>query len=359
MQYTVLNDLDGYRDGLYTSPLSWDPPLLPAENRAYDASVVVVSFNTRELLRACLELVQREANGLRIEALIVDNNSIDGSAEMVEKDFPDFRIIHSAVNLGFGAANNLAIKSARGRYLILLNSDAFLQPGALKLAIEHMDQQPKAALGGARLLSQDDSFQPSARMFPNIVTDTFVLTGLASRYHKSRIFGYFDRTWADPSQPCQADWVPGAFSIIRAEVLHKVGLFDPIFFLYGEEVDLCRRIKKAGYEIWYWPDISVLHIGGESSRQIKDLALSSSGSTQLVLWRMRSTLLYYRKHYGTTVWLAKWLELNLYRLSYLRNRFSKDPQRRLRSENSRDLAVLMETAWKETKGGRVSPPRPW
>ena len=261
MQYTVLNDLDGYRDGLYISPLNWDPPLLPAENRTYDASVVVVSFNTRDLLRACLELVQREAKGLRIEALIVDNNSIDGSAEMVEKDFPDFRIIHSAVNLGFGAANNLAIKSARGRYLILLNSDAFLQPGALKLAIEHMDQQPKAALGGARLLSQDDSFQPSARMFPNIVTDTFVLTGLAARYQKSRIFGYFDRTWADPSQPCQADWVPGAFSIIRADVLDKVGLFDPIFFLYGEEVDLCRRIKKAGYEIWYWPDISVLHIG--------------------------------------------------------------------------------------------------
>ena len=335
------------------------PPLLPDHNRPYDASVVVVSFNTRDLLRQCLQSVQREANGLRIEALIVDNHSSDGSAEMVEQEFPDFRIIRSAINLGFGAANNLAIQSARGRYLILLNSDAFLHPGALKLAIQHMDQQPKAALGGARLLSHDDSFQPSARMFPNIVTDTFVLTGLAARYPKSRIFGYFDRTWADPSQPCQADWVPGAFSIIRADVLDKVGWFDPQFFLYGEEVDLCRRIKKAGHEIWYWPDITVLHIGGESSRQIKDLALSSSGSTQLVLWRMRSTLLYYRKHYGATVWLAKWLETALYRLSSLRNRFSKDPQRRLRSQNSRNLATLMNTAWKETRGGRVSPPRPW
>jgi GT2 family glycosyltransferase len=333
--------------------------LLPAENRSYDASVVVVSFNTRELLRECLELVQREANGLRIEALIVDNNSSDDSAEMVEKEFPNFRIIRSSVNLGFGAANNVAIQSARGRYLILLNSDAFLHPGALKLAVRHMDQQPQVALGGAHLLSLDSSFQPSARMFPNIVTDTFVLTGLAARFPKSQIFGYFDRTWADPSQSCQADWVTGAFSIIRADVLDKVGLFDPQFFLYGEEVDLCRRIKKAGYEIWYWPDISVLHIGGESSRQIKDLALSSSGSTQLVLWRMRSTLLYYRKHHGATVWLAKWLELTLYRLSYLRNRFSRDPQRRLRCQNSRNLATLMKTAWKETKGGRVSPPRPW
>ena len=120
--------------------------MLPAEDRSYDASVVVVSFNTRELLRECLELVQREANGLRIEALIVDNNSSDGSAEMVEKEFPNFRIIRSAVNLGFGAANNVAIQAARGRYLILLNSDAFLHPGALKLAVQHMDQQPQAAL---------------------------------------------------------------------------------------------------------------------------------------------------------------------------------------------------------------------
>jgi GT2 family glycosyltransferase len=333
--------------------------LLPNENSAYDATVVVVSFNTRDLLRDCLESVRRETDGLRIEGLVVDNNSIDGSAEMVEKEFPDYRIIHSAINLGFGAANNLAIQSARGRYLVLLNSDAFLRPGALKLAVQHMDQQPRAALGGARLLSPDSSFQPSARMFPNIVTDTFVLTGLAQKYPKSKIFGYFDRTWADPSQPCQADWVPGAFSIVRADVLNKVGLFDPQFFLYGEEVDLCRRIKKAGYEIWYWPDISVLHIGGESSRQIKDAALSSSGSTQLVLWRMRSTLLYYRKHYGATVWLAKWLELALYRLSYLRNRFSGDPQRRLRGQSSRNLAALMKRAWRETRGGRVSPPRPW
>ena len=149
MKYTVLDDLDRNRrraQSCASSPLNWDPPLLPAENRSYDASVVVVSFNTRELLRECLELVQRETNGLRVEALIVDNNSSDGSAEMVEKEFPDFRIIRSAVNLGFGAANNVAIQSARGRYLILLNSDAFLHPGALKLAVQHMDSSRKRRL---------------------------------------------------------------------------------------------------------------------------------------------------------------------------------------------------------------------
>jgi GT2 family glycosyltransferase len=144
-------------------------------------------------------------------------------------------------------------------------------------------------------------------------------------------------------------------------VLKKVGLFDPRFFMYSEEVDLCRRIKRAGYEICYWPDILVIHIGGESSRQIKDLEHSFSGSTQLVLWRMRSTLLYYRKHHGAKVWLAKWLELAFYRFSYLRNRFSSDPQRRCgsRASKSQRHAASMLLAWKETEGGRVSPPRPW
>ena len=118
-----------------------------------------------------------------------------------------------------------------------------------------MERSPQVALAGGRLTGRDLSWQPSARMFPHVITDAFVITGLAAKFPKSPIFGRFDRTWADPAQPSEVDWVPGAFSIIRAEVLRKIGLFDPRFFLYAEEVDLCRRIKKAGYQIWYWPDI--------------------------------------------------------------------------------------------------------
>ncbi len=285
----------------------------------------------------------------------------DGSPEMIESEFPRVRVLRSSINLGFGAANNLAIEAAGGRYVILLNSDAFLCPGSLKAAVNNMNIHPEVALAGARLVGRDFSWQPSARMFPSIFNDALVLTGLAARFPKSRFFGYFDRTWADPSAPAQVDWVPGAFSIFRAQVLEKVGLFDPRFFMYSEEVDLCRRIKNAGYQVWYWPDIQVIHIGGESSRQVKNLELSSSGSTQLVLWRMRSTLLYYRKHHGAKVWLTKWLELAFYRLSYLRNRLSRDPRRRSSSRTSRllNLATSIRVAWKETDGGRVSPPRPW
>jgi GT2 family glycosyltransferase len=331
------------------------------ENYSHDASVIIVSFNTRDILRECLESVERESDGLQIEILVVDNHSSDGSPEMIENEFPRVRLLRSTINLGFGAANNLAIEAAGGRYVILLNSDAFLCPGSLKAAVNNMNIHPEVALAGARLVGRDFSWQPSARMFPSIFNDTLVLTGLAARFPKSRFFGHFDRTWADPSEPAQVDWVPGAFSIFRAQVLEKVGLFDPRFFMYSEEVDLCRRIKKAGYQVWYWPDIQVIHIGGESSRQVKNVELSSSGSTQLVLWRMRSTLLYYRKHHGAKVWLTKWLELAFYRLSYLRNRLSRDPLRRSSSRTSRlrNLATSIRVAWKETQGGRVSPPRPW
>lgn len=324
----------------------------------FDLSLIIVSFNTREVLRESLQSVKKEQGDLSIEIFVVDNHSRDGSVDMVHAEFPDVQIIASEINLGFGAANNLALTRARGRYVVLLNSDAFLCPNSLALAVQHMDSDPQAGLAGGRLVGRDFSLQPSARMFPSILTDLLVLTGLAHQFPKSRFFGRFDRTWADPLQPAEVDWVPGAFSIIRTEALDKVGLFDPDFFLYSEEVDLCLRIQRAGYKIMYWPDIVVIHIGGESSRQIKTLEMSSTGA-QLIRWRMRSTLLYYRKHHGARAWLAKTLESTVYRLTALRNALSRDPERRERAHNNRNLVRLMQQAWQDTNGGRISPPRPW
>jgi GT2 family glycosyltransferase len=325
----------------------------------YDASIIIVSFNTREILRECLDSVICESDDLRVEILIVDNNSSDGSPQMVEVDFPQVKLIKSTVNLGFGAANNLALEQATGKYFVLLNSDAFFQKDALKKAVSHMDEQPDCGLGGCRLTGRDGSWQPSSRSFHSITRDLVVMTGLAYRFPKSRFFGHFDRTWADRNQPASVDWVPGAFSIIRPAALKKIGLFDPAFFLYYEEVDLCRRIKEAGYSIWYWPDIVVVHIGGESSRQLKTTLEISSMAAQVVMWRMRSTLLYYRKHHGPQVYMAKWSELAMYRLTVVRNRFSRASMRRERGEYYRTMIALMNQAWKDTRGGRISPPRPW
>jgi len=324
----------------------------------FDVSVIIVSFNTREVLRQCLESVVDNARGLEAEILVVDNASSDGSPEMVEQDFPQARLIRSAVNLGFGAANNLAMAQARGGYIVLLNSDAFFAPGALALAIRHMDENPSCGLGGCRLIGRDGSSQPSSRCFHSVLGDAIVLSGLAARFPKSKLFGRFDRTWADQTKPAQVDWVPGAFTILRPSALRRIGYFDPAFFLYYEEVDLCRRFKQAGIAVWYWPDIEVVHIGGESSRQLTSLDFSSRAA-QIVLWRMRSTLLYYRKHHGARVHLARAMEQLLYLGIILRNRWSRKPHSAERVRHHRTMMGLMNQAWRDTRGGRISPPSPW
>jgi GT2 family glycosyltransferase len=241
---------------------------------------------------------------------------------------------------------------------VLLNSDAFLEAGALGLSIQHMDANQAAGVGGARLVGTRGEWQPSARSFPTFWHIFIVLSGLAARFSKSRIFGAFDRTWASPDVQAEVDWVPGAFSIMRREALAQTGLFDPQFFLYYEEVDLCRRMKAKGFRVLYWPDVVVTHIGGESSRQLTTLKFSDSES-QVVLWRMRATLLYFRKHHGFRVRFIRRLEDALQILRWLRNRWSKDPARRQRAEEARLFLALMRQAWKETDGGRISPPRPW
>jgi hypothetical protein len=317
-----------------------------------DISVVVVSFNTRDLLRECLQSLAQECEGIASETFLVDNVSRDGSADMVQTEFPEVKLIRSDVNLGFAAANNRAFPLARGRYVVLLNSDAFLERGALRRAGEHMDAEPETGLGGGRLVGRDGSWQPSARKFPSLLNDFLTLTGLAARYPHSRFFGQFDRTWADVNQAADVDWVPGAFSIIRRDVLNRVGYFDESFFLYYEEVDLCRRIRQAGFNIRYWPDVTVIHLGGESSKTIHTLEMSSSGS-QLALWRMRSAFLYYRKHHGVGAWYAKQLERIWHRLRAWKNGTGE------KAQESRILVSLLDRAWTETSGGTVSPQRPW
>ena len=338
--------------------------LLPAYD--YTVSVIVVSFNTRELLRECIQSILAEVSwlprGLTAEVLIVDNASSDLSPEMVEREFIALsfpvKLIRSKINLGFAGANNLAMEKARGRYLVLLNSDAFFHSGALRVAIEHMDADATAGVGGARLVGPKGEWQPSARAFPTLWHVFVVLSGLASRYPKSRVFGAFDRTWASADSAAEVDWVPGAFSIMRREALVKTGLFDPQFFLYCEEVDLCRRIKAHGFRILYWPDVVVTHIGGESSRQLTTLKFSDS-EAQVVLWRMRATLLYFRKHHGFRAWGIRALEDAMHRLRWLRNRNSSDSARRERAAEAKIFLALMRQAWNETNGGRISPPRPW
>ncbi len=205
-----------------------------------------------------------------------------------------------------------------------------------------------------------EAMAPGSRLpgfFHLCLTISLRFRGFRRKFPHSRTFGRPDRTWADYNQPCDVDWVPGAFSIIPRDVLERVGYFDEKFFLYYEEVDLCKRIKNAGFRVRYWPDVVVVHLGGESSKALKatkSMAFSESGS-QLTLWRMRSAFLYYRKHHGATVWLAKELERIWYWLRAFKNRSGSS----WKKQESERLQQLLKQAWRDTAGGKLSPLRPW
>jgi GT2 family glycosyltransferase len=322
-----------------------------------DVSVLLVSFNTHDLLRGCLQHLDSELDGLDVEVIVVDNNSRDGSADMAAREFPDVRLIRSPENLGFAGANNLALRNARGKFMVLLNSDAFVCDSGIRRALGYMQSDPGIGAGGGRLVGADGSWQPSIRRFPSPLNDFLIFTGLASRFPNSRFLGRADRRWADDRLPVDTDWVPGAFTIIRKDALDKVGLFDESFFLYFEEVDLCRRLRQVGYRVRYFPDVLVVHLGGESAKEHEGLSVSSGGK-QLTLWRLRSQFLYYRKHHGTSAALAMWSELFWHRLRSFRNTL-RGPQGVAKAMESRALIAIIEQAWQETNGGRTAPPRPW
>lgn len=323
----------------------------------FDASVVIVSFNTRDMLRDCISTLRREAGGVSYETIVVDNASRDGSPDMIASEFPDVRLIRSETNLGFAAANNRAFEVARGRYVVLLNSDAFLRPDALRRSVEHMDANPRTGLGGGRLVGRDGSPQPSARTFPSPLNNLLTLSGLEAKLAGSRLLRA-NRSGAIPPVAEQVDWIPGAFNIIRRSALDKVGFFDERFFFYCEEVDLCRRIKAANYEIWYWPDVEVVHLGGESAKTYDTLNLSAS--REIELWRMRAGLLYFRKHHGAYgAWSARLIESWWHWLRAARNSNSNSVERHARVAASKMLIATMKQAWADTRGGKISPARPW
>ena len=323
-----------------------------------DCSVLIISFNTLELTRECLRNVYAESVGLAAEVIVVDNASKDGSADMIAAEFPGVVLLRSDVNLGFGNANNLAMERAHGRYWLLLNTDAFFHPGSLRRALAYMEATPNCGVGGGMQVGRDGVPQNASHAFHSVWNDAAVLTGLAHKFPHSRWFARLDRTHTDLNRAANVDWITGAFLIVRPEALAQVGKFHPAFFLYYEEVDLCQRAKAAGWEVCYWPDIVVTHLGGESSRTVTTLDFSA-GAAQVTLWRMRSTFLYYRKHHGAHAMLQKWMETTLYTAGLWRNRLSRSPLRQARAREFQTLLQLLQQAWKQTDGGRVSPPQPW
>lgn len=319
-------------------------------------TILVVTYNSRRLIDTLLTHLQPCVAALDAEVVVVDNASHDGTADLVAEQHPWVRLVRSAENLGFAAGNNLGARHSRGKMLLMLNPDALPEPVTIASGMALMAEHPEVGLGGGRLIDEQGRTQPSARMFPTLFREFVVLSGLAARYPKSRLFGSFDRTWTDPDQDAQVDCVPGAFVLMPIDLFRSLGGFDERFFLYYEEVDLCRRIQAHGLQIRYWANLRVQHIGGESARTVEGQQVSSSGS-QLTLWRIRSGLLYYRKHHGWfTAWAVNRLERGWHALRAFKARSAGQAAK---AAESQALCVMLTRAWDETMGGRVSPPRPW
>jgi N-acetylglucosaminyl-diphospho-decaprenol L-rhamnosyltransferase len=336
------------------------PASQPVSHSVYDRSlsVLIVTYNSCRLIDRLLDGLAAQLAPLDAEVVLVDNASHDGTADAVAARHPWVRLVRSPHNLGFAAGNNLAARHARGRMLLLLNPDALPEPGTLARGLALMDAHGAVGLGGARLLDEAGRNQPSGRMFPTLVQEFIVLSGLAARFPRSRWFGHLDRTWADAGHAATVDWVPRAFALIRHTLFDSLDGFDERFFLYYEEVDLCRRIQAAGYRVMLWPELRVTHIGGESARTVQGEAVSSSGSgSQLTLWRARSGLLYYRKNHGwLTAWAVNRLERGWHALRGWRADLRGQFHKALESAGQR---ALLARAWDDTLGGRVAPPRPW
>jgi hypothetical protein len=261
-----------------------------------DVSVVVVNWNTRDLLARCLATAQANAGGLSVELIVVDNASSDDSVAMVRERFPEARVIANPENVGFARANNQAAAVARGRYLLLLNSDAFLTPHALEALVTVADAQPRAGLVGAQLRNADGSFQASYTPFPTLWREFLILTGLGRA-----LFGrQFPSHGPEEARGLQrVDYVEGACLLIRLEAYAAVGGLDEGYFMYAEEVDLCLNLRRRGWEVWYQPAARVIHLGGASSHTRRP-----EREGDLYVSRVRL----FRKHYGARAAEAlKWL----------------------------------------------------
>ncbi|MCS7178166.1 MAG: glycosyltransferase family 2 protein [Anaerolineae bacterium] len=267
-----------------------------------DLGIVIVNYNTRDLLRACLRTVYASQGAFTFEVCVVDNGSADGSGKMVEAEFPQVHRILNPDNRGYPVANNQGLRLLgfpdgvhAPRYALLLNPDTELPPDALAKMLAFLDAHPEAGVAGPKLIRQDGSLDLACRRsFPSPEVSFYRFSGLARLFPRSRRFGRYNLTYLDPDEMAEVDSVVGAFMMVRREAIAQVGLLDEEFFMYGEDLDWCYRIKAAGWKVYYNPEVTVLHI--------KRAASTRNPRAQVEFWRAMDR--FYRKHYAAqTPWL--------------------------------------------------------
>ncbi len=269
-----------------------------------ELSIIIVSYNTREILRNCLKSVFEFASGVELEVIVVDNASVDGSVEMVAGEFPEVVLLANTENRGFAAANNQGFEVARGEFWLLLNSDTLLLDSVLPAAIGYMRQNPEAGMLGCRVLNSDMSLQQTCFMWPSLFNLAIQATGLGRVFPESPFFRRERlQGWLRDSER-EVDSITGCFLLVRAVATQRIGVLDENFFFYGEETDWCRRFKDGGYSVMFVPLGEIIHLGGASGDK-------THYSRKLLLSQAQVRL--QRKHNGllaaVIAWLLLWCEV--------------------------------------------------
>ncbi|MDP2723589.1 MAG: glycosyltransferase [Bacteroidales bacterium] len=253
-------------------------------------SVIVVNYNVEYFLEQCLHSVRKAMKGVDGEVIVVDNNSIDGSNQMVEKKFPEVRLIANHDNRGFSKANNQGINLSKGEYVLLLNPDTVVEDDTFSKIISFMDVHPEAGALGVKMVDGSGNFLPeSKRGLPTPVTSFYKMFGLSSLFPHSKRFARYHLGHLDKDQIHEVEILAGAFMLLRKSVLDEIGLLDETFFMYGEDIDLSYRVIKAGYKNYYFPETRIIHYKGESTKK---------GSVNYVLVFYHAMVIFANKHFS-------------------------------------------------------------
>lgn len=274
-------------------------------------SVIIVSYNVKNILEKCLYSVKQASEGIDPEILVVDNNSTDGSADMVAEKFPDVMLFRNTVNAGFSRANNQVLPYAKGKYILFLNPDTLVEKKTFSACIDFMEARPDAGAMGVKMNDGNGRFLPeSKRSLPSPLVAFYKISGLTGMFPRSKIFGRYYLGHLHRDKLHEIEVLTGAFFFARKEALDRSGWFDEDFFMYGEDIDLSLRILKSGYTIWYYPGTSITHYKGESTRK---------SSINYVLTFYRAMIIYAKKHFDqpgtflllTTLYAAIWFRAGL------------------------------------------------
>lgn len=263
-----------------------------------DLSIVIVNWNTEEFLRGCLSSVFRSLDGLEAEVIVIDNASSDASVDMVNMDFPEVQLIGNSSNLGFAAANNQGFSRAKGRHILLLNSDTVVHGHVLAASVNYLDEHPEVGMMGCRVLNGDGSTQMTCSRFPTFFN--LLLQTLGANRLGGPFFSRYQMLEWDRDDEREVEVISGCYLMVRTEVIREIGPLDEAFFCYGEETDWCRRCASAGWQLKFAPVGDITHFGSGATRKVnhlRDLMLTEG------------TIRLHRKHEGTANAVMIWLLL--------------------------------------------------